>query len=242
MSTTSRVIAVLIAGVTGLGCAPASPEEPGAVESSGKEGAALSSSTTVGDWSLFPDYRQCIVGVQEFYPARFSTWIPSMPDVVTGDCAEWGACHLWVDAQPDPAVWERIPDGSGLPATYDIAVYPPKPGNPYGHVGSVDHVEGGQIFIMDDNFLGDERRAPSPHTVDRAPYGWYHLRSLPGGGGVPGGGAGNGCHEGGRYCGGDVVSGDPGTLYVCQGGQAVVAAVCDNGCQVNPAPINDACY
>jgi hypothetical protein len=45
----------------------------------------------------------------------------------------------------------------------------------------------------------------------------------------------------GLYCGNDGLSGDPNTLFRCTGGNASVAQVCANGCQVNPPGINDQC-
>jgi len=45
----------------------------------------------------------------------------------------------------------------------------------------------------------------------------------------------------GLYCGGDGVSGDPGTLYRCSGGTLTVAQACSIGCQREPAGVNDQC-
>ena len=50
------------------------------------------------------------------------------------------------------------------------------------------------------------------------------------------------CPQGdGLYCGGDGVSGNPGTLYSCHNGQLVVAQQCSSGCQKNPPGVPDAC-
>jgi len=49
------------------------------------------------------------------------------------------------------------------------------------------------------------------------------------------------CTQGGYYCGGDKVDGDPQTLYQCNAGAGVVAMECTNGCAVRPSPNDDAC-
>jgi len=141
--------------------------------------AALSAPARL-DWSLFPDHQQCLAAIQRFYPAKFGARVPLARGSWTGGCAPDGACHIWLDDLPDPAVWERIPyAASRRPSAWDLVVYPPSATNPYGHVASVDHVDAaGNVFVMDANFNGDERKAARPHTVARAPYGWYHLRAL----------------------------------------------------------------
>ena len=42
------------------------------------------------------------------------------------------------------------------------------------------------------------------------------------------------CQEGGHYCGGDKVDGDPQTLYVCRDLEGVSPVLCPNGCLVRP--------
>lgn len=49
------------------------------------------------------------------------------------------------------------------------------------------------------------------------------------------------CVEGGFYCGGDKVVGDPRTLYRCEGGQGVDGVECADGCVVAPAGTDDHC-
>ncbi len=50
-----------------------------------------------------------------------------------------------------------------------------------------------------------------------------------------------GCYEGGLYCGGDKVTGDPSTLYQCTGGSSgAVVQHCANGCAVVSGS-NDRC-
>ena len=48
-------------------------------------------------------------------------------------------------------------------------------------------------------------------------------------------GGGGTCVDGGRYCGGDKVDGDPGTLYVCSGGVGTSPTRCANGCEIVPS-------
>jgi hypothetical protein len=242
------VLAASAASLTALGCVA----EP-IGEDEGNYGVMsdeLSSSKTVGNWSKFPDGEQCLAAIQMFYPARFGTSVPLAGDKWTGSCAPHGACHIWLDRIPDPDKWERIPnDGKHLPTTYDMIVYPPHGTNPWGHIASVDHVEGKTIYVMDDNYVAHEKKASAPHTVSVAPYGWYHLKKLgaagpsTGGtsGGSSGGTSGGSCVAGGFYCGGDKVSGDKNTLYHCNAdGTATKVEACSRGCAVRPGQ-DDAC-
>ncbi|HLK38846.1 MAG TPA: CHAP domain-containing protein [Polyangiaceae bacterium] len=200
------------------------------------------SADAVTDWSLFPTGDECLVAIQAFYKAKFGVSVPVARNAWTGGCGPTGACHIWVDDIPNSATWERIAnDGSHTPAPYDMIVYPPIPGDVYGHIASVDHVQGTSIYVMDDNYCNNDcqRKAPAPHTVSWKAYGWYHLRSLPGGGSSGGGGS---CPSGdGLYCGGNGVSGDPGTLYACGGGKLATSQVCPHGCQKMSAGTNDQC-
>jgi hypothetical protein len=53
--------------------------------------------------------------------------------------------------------------------------------------------------------------------------------------------SGGNCVAGGTYCGGDKVSGDPSTLYLCHGkATPTVVKHCDSGCTVNPGA-DDSC-
>lgn len=45
---------------------------------------------------------------------------------------------------------------------------------------------------------------------------------------------GGACVEGGFYCGGDKLDGDPRTLYTCEAGRGVDGSECPDGCQVRP--------
>ncbi len=64
---------------------------------------------------------------------------------------------------------------------------------------------------------------------------WYGDDDGGGGGATP-------CSiEGGLWCGGNGVTGDADTLYVCSGGVLVVQEACDNGCYWAPPGVQDAC-
>ena len=47
-------------------------------------------------------------------------------------------------------------------------------------------------------------------------------------------GASGPCQDGGRYCGGDKLEGDPQTLYVCAARVGTMPKLCANGCLVRP--------
>jgi hypothetical protein len=49
------------------------------------------------------------------------------------------------------------------------------------------------------------------------------------------------CVEGGFYCGGNEVVGDPASLYRCEGGQGVDRVMCPNGCAIAAPGSDDAC-
>jgi hypothetical protein len=49
------------------------------------------------------------------------------------------------------------------------------------------------------------------------------------------------CVEGGFYCGGDKLAGDPQSLYRCSGGAGVDRMICSEGCVVAPAGTDDHC-
>jgi hypothetical protein len=54
-------------------------------------------------------------------------------------------------------------------------------------------------------------------------------------------GDGGTCVDGGLYCGGDKVDGDPQTLYRCSGGVGVDGVECTDGCVVAPSGTDDGC-
>ena len=49
------------------------------------------------------------------------------------------------------------------------------------------------------------------------------------------------CVDGGFYCGGNELAGDPRTLYRCANGIATAPMPCPNGCMIAPAGSDDAC-
>lgn len=197
----------------------------------------LTSATTVGDWKLLPTGQECLAAIQMFYPAKFKASVPLAGTEWKGECAPHGACHIWLDKIPDPDVWERIPnDGTRLPTTYDMIVYPPISGDPWGHIAAVDHVEGKTIYVMDDNYVAHHAKSTHPHTVSWKAYGWYHLKKL-GGSPAP---SGSSCVVGGFYCGGDKVTGDASTLYRCDGATTTKIETCNHGCVVQSGK-DDAC-
>jgi hypothetical protein len=49
------------------------------------------------------------------------------------------------------------------------------------------------------------------------------------------------CVEGGRYCGGDKLTGDPRSLYTCTGGAGTNRMECSDGCIVRPPGQDDTC-
>jgi hypothetical protein len=243
--------AVLLAGsvasLAAVGCVAAPVDEDEG--NYGVMGQELTSSKTVGNWSKFPDGEQCLAAVQGFYPARFGVSVPVAGPGWKGDCGPHGACHIWLDKIPSSSEWERIPnDGNHVPTTYDMIVYPPSGSNIWGHIASVDHVEGKTIYVMDDNYVAHEKKASKPHTVSSKPYGWYHLKKLGSSGGSTSGGTSGGgtssstsCVAGGFYCGGDKVKGASDTLYECHsGGSVTKVEACARGCAVR-AGRDDAC-
>lgn len=198
----------------------------------------LTSSITKGDWSKFPNGDECLPAVQTFYPAKFGVSVPIAGPGSVGSCAGYGACKIWLAHRPDPDKWDRIVnDGNHLPTTYDLIVYPPTSTNPYGHIASVDHVEGKTIYVMDDNYVGHHLKASHPHTVATKAYGWYHLKKL--GNSPPPSNDGD-CVVGGLYCGGDKVSGDSDTLFKCTADGRTKVRSCAHGCEVQSGK-DDAC-
>src|SRR4051812_35920857 len=47
---------------------------------------AITATRTVGNWSHLPSGVECLVGMQEFYPARFGVSLPVAGPGWTGDC------------------------------------------------------------------------------------------------------------------------------------------------------------
>ena len=144
--------------------------------------------TTVGNWSGFGT-GQCVSGVYTFYENRFGISLNGCCAQAgnVGSCEHCGACMIWESGavQPNPALFNRYDWGTTMPQTYDIVVYPPRGGTlGYGHVACVDHLESsdpgnwGALYVMDSNYLVALQTAAYVHTVSRAPYGLYRLKSL----------------------------------------------------------------
>ena len=172
-----------------VACATEEGASPGVNEDTGSVSQAVQ---TFGDWGDYSN-GQCVIGAQHFYKAHFGVTLKAtgVQSGNIGNCLYLGACMFWVSdkVKPDLSVWDQHPWGDGvMPQTYDLVIYPPAPGTSnYGHVASVDHMEGGDpsnyknLYIMDSNFNGNELKAPAIHTfASRQPYGFYRLKSLAG--------------------------------------------------------------
>ena len=143
--------------------------------------------TTDGDWSGFTG-GQCVHGVYQFYLHRFDIDLTGTcaQEGNVGSCENCGACMIWESAavRPSSKLFNRYSWGSTKPQTYDIVVYPPLSGTGPGHVAAVDHLASSndsdwrKLYVMDSNYVGYEEKAPKVHTVSRAPYGFYRLKSL----------------------------------------------------------------
>lgn len=198
---------------------------------------------------------QCLVSVQNFY-SRFGVQVGVAPGYGRTDaegrwCAAEGACLLWVLDIPSRYGWVR----TNSPRPFDIAVFPPRGSNPWGHVTVVDHVDGAGVWMIDSNDDGRESANNIPHLHDRAPYGYYHYTgaSALGCGGAPpsssppassapsAGGASCAGYNDALYCGHNYVNGDASTLYRCAGGVAYVERACANGCTAAPNGYDDYC-
>jgi hypothetical protein len=159
--------------------APASGEEIGTVEQA-------ACGTASGDWADFPKgdgTLQCVGGVRQFYDKKFNAFVPPASGGPVGNCAQYGACNIWVNTanRPNPKEWNRYDWGSKKPQTYDMVVFPPTSGNAYGHIASVDHVSsGGVLYVMDANWSPWKgHKAACVHDVGSyKPYGFYRLKSL----------------------------------------------------------------
>jgi hypothetical protein len=97
-------------------------------------------------------------------------------------------------------------------------------------------------------YCGGDRLAGDPATLYQCNAGGVPIaRGVCGHGCVvrPGkddvcGGGGGVCQDGGMYCGGDKLDGDPGTLYVCMAGAGTAPRLCTAGCVVRPGD-DDVC-
>jgi hypothetical protein len=138
------------------------------------------------DWSNFPSGYQCIVGVQHFIENEWGLTFPATGLGSPADgCAALGACLEWVDNLPDPSVWNRYAWGDKTPQAYDVLIFPPEGSNPYGHAAMLDHMDGSDVYVMDDNWDGNMNRSCAwaghdgwVHDGVWAPYGFYRLKSM----------------------------------------------------------------
>lgn len=144
---------------------------------------------TYGNWSAYGD-GQCVTGARTFYQNRYGVTLAATgaQGSSIGACKYLGACMYWVSpkVRPSAAKWNRYEWGSVMPQTYDLVIYPPTPTNGYGHVASIDHLEGSDknayknLYMMDSNFLSHEKKSAYIHTFNLKPYGFYRLKSLDG--------------------------------------------------------------
>jgi hypothetical protein len=182
LAASLTVLAVAAATVLGCSSAP-TLETGGAGEDLGTVGEALSCGPSEGNWADFPEgngTQQCVAGVDIFYQAKFGAHIPPASGSY-GNCAYEGACNIWANPadRPSSAVWERHDWGSEEAQTYDLVVFPPVGGDPWGHIASVDHMSGGTLYVMDSNWGETGRKAVCVHTVGGyVPYGFYRLKAL----------------------------------------------------------------
>jgi hypothetical protein len=201
--------------------------------------------TTYGDWSTYGD-GQCVTGARTFYTAKFGVTLNAtgLQSTDIGSCAALGACMYWVSPKvaPSSATWVKYAWGSEMPKTYDLIIYPPHGTNAYGHVASVDHMEGTnpsdltKLYVMDSNYTVSVKKSPSIHTTTVTPYGFYRLKSQLGPFCSPGWSAHLNCgDEAGLH------DADKGTLYKCSGVTASVVQKCANGCVNAPTGTDDHC-
>jgi hypothetical protein len=129
-----------------------------------------------------------------------------------------------------------------MPKLYDLIIYPPHGTNAYGHVASVDHMEGTnpsdltKLYVMDSNYTVSVKKSPSIHTTSVTPYGFYRLKSQLGPFCTPGWSAHLNCgDEAGLH------DADKSTLYKCNGVTASVVQKCANGCVKEPTGTDDRC-
>lgn len=200
--------------------------------------------TTYGDWALYGD-GQCVSGARTFYTGKFGVTLSATGVQTTdvGECAYLGACMYWVSpkVQPSSTKWDRHAWGTEMPKLYDLVIYPPTSTNAYGHVASVDHMEGtdpsdfAKLWVMDSNYSVTEKKSPAIHTISRAPYGFYRLKSQVGPFCTPGWTHLNCGDQAGLH------DADPSTLYKCSGVTATAVEKCAYGCIKEASGTDDRC-
>jgi hypothetical protein len=195
MITASRKALALLPAILGLaisvqGCA-ITPQE----DADGSSADAVSGA--VGNWKGMTA-GQCVHGVYSFYAARYGISLEGTgaQGGNIGNCEFEGACMIWKSARVEPtevastkSKFVKYDWGTTMPQTYDIVVYPPRTaGLGPGHVAAVDHMASSNpaawehLYVMDSNYYGGEKLATAVHTVSRAPYGIFRLKSLDHGG------------------------------------------------------------
>ena len=144
------------------------------------------------DWSLFPAASECVGGVLGFVEAYFHVPFPnSVGGSIPHGCEDPGACMEWVyqlpmNVAPAKGHWNAHPWGSVAPQAYDVVVFPPATGDPYGHIAMMDHMEGGTLYLMDDNWGGLHRKSCAwetghtgyVHSTIWQPYGFFRWAAL----------------------------------------------------------------
>jgi MYXO-CTERM domain-containing protein len=191
MITANRKALALLPAFLGLaigiqGCAITPQDETDSTSADAVSGA-------VGNWSGMTA-GQCVHGVYSFYANRFGIALEGTgaQGGNIGNCEFEGACMIWESARVEPtevastkSKFNKYAWGTTMPQTYDIVVYPPRTaGLGPGHVAAVDHMASSnpaaweQLYVMDSNYYGGERLATAVHTVSRAPYGIFRLKSL----------------------------------------------------------------
>jgi MYXO-CTERM domain-containing protein len=170
--------------ISAAGCA-STPDTGADPEVTGSSADAVTGA--VGDWTGFTS-GQCVHGVYQFYLHRYGISLTgTCAHATVGNCESCGACMIWEgpNVEPPAALFNKYAWGTTMPQTYDIVVYPPRTSavGP-GHVAAVDHMTSTNpaawqnLYVMDTNYYGGETMATAVHTVSRAPYGIFRLKSL----------------------------------------------------------------
>jgi hypothetical protein len=143
-------------------------------------------------WGNFPTAYECVGGVLGFVSAEWGLPFPATGGHAAAQgCAALGACIEWVYQLPMVQVpekgnWNAHPWGSVAAQAYDVAVFPPIPGDTSGHIAMIDHVDGAELWLMDDNW-GDLHEKSCAweaghtgwvHSTTWKPYGFFRLKKL----------------------------------------------------------------
>jgi CHAP domain len=231
-----------------LVCVAASPLlgcSSGAIDDSERIANQSQPLTTYGNWADYGD-GQCVTGARAFYEAKFGITLSATGVQTTdvGACKYLGACMYWVSPKVEPSAkdWNRYDWGTEMPKLYDLVIYPPHGSNAYGHVASVDHMDGSdptaysKLYVMDSNATVANMKSPTIHTNGWQPYGFYRLKSLEGPWCSPGMGTALNC---GDQTG--IHDGDKDTLYSCSGLTATATKKCATKCVHTAVGKDDTC-